>query len=105
VSDDFFGPEEHRFYRDQLRLSPTRVELQMKIAELERSRHELSQKVWRERLKSSEQSIALLTVLLRANETSRAARQTEILQRLIDGIVWDWDNPYADPGDWVPLKE
>jgi hypothetical protein len=32
-------------------------------------------------------------------------RQRRTLRRLLDGIVWDWDNPYLDPGDWRPLEE
>jgi hypothetical protein len=32
-------------------------------------------------------------------------QQKKTLQRLLDAIVWEWDNPYADPGDWVPLEE
>jgi hypothetical protein len=35
----------------------------------------------------------------------REQRQKQTAQRLIDGIVSDWDNPYAHPGDWVPFKE
>jgi hypothetical protein len=32
-------------------------------------------------------------------------RQAETVRRLIDAIVWEWDNPYSDPGSsgWVPL--
>jgi hypothetical protein len=37
---------------------------------------------------------------------ARQTRQAQTLQRLIDAIVWEWDNPYSDPGSsgWVPLS-
>jgi hypothetical protein len=36
---------------------------------------------------------------------AREHRQAETLQRLVDAIVWEWDNPYSDPGDWTPLED
>jgi hypothetical protein len=35
----------------------------------------------------------------------RRLGQQQTLQRCLDAIVWEWDNPYLDPSDWVPLRE
>ena len=38
-------------------------------------------------------------------EILRRGCQRETLQHCLDAIVWEWDNPYLDPSDWVPLSE
>jgi hypothetical protein len=32
-------------------------------------------------------------------------RRNETIQHLKDAIIWEWDNPYLDPGDWTPLED
>jgi hypothetical protein len=39
-------------------------------------------------------------------ETRRLQRkQKRTLQRCLDAIIWEWDNPYVDPSDWTPLED
>jgi hypothetical protein len=38
-------------------------------------------------------------------EGARQARQAQTVQDVLDAIVWEWDSPYLDAGDWKPLKE
>jgi len=40
----------------------------------------------------------------RRQKAQQRQRRRRTLQRCLDAIVWEWDNPYLDPGDWVPLK-
>ena len=39
------------------------------------------------------------------SEAAIAAASERGLQWLRDRIVWEWDNPYVDPGDWTPFEE
>jgi hypothetical protein len=39
------------------------------------------------------------------SEAAIASASERGLQWLRDRIVWEWDNPYVDPGDWTPLEE
>jgi hypothetical protein len=32
-------------------------------------------------------------------------QQKKTLQRLLEAIVWEWDNPYVDPDNWTPLED
>jgi len=56
-----------------------------------------------------ERTVEILRVreraLQRRQKAQQRQRQRRTIQRyLIDPVVWEWDNPYLDPGDWVPLE-
>jgi hypothetical protein len=68
-------------------------------AELDKMRRETQQRAIGELADAVADNRAILEEIL------RRVRQTGTLQHCLDAIVWEWDNPYADPGDWVPLEE
>jgi hypothetical protein len=41
----------------------------------------------------------------RRQKAQQRHRQRKTLKRCLDAIVWAWDNPYIDPGDWTPLED
>ena len=47
---------------------------------------------------------ALAVTITRAMAVTLGAAE-KTLQRWLDAIVWEWDNPYVGPGGWTPLEE
>jgi hypothetical protein len=58
-----------------------------------------------ERLVAEHLGVDAVNLMRERQKEEQRLCQEETLQRVLDAIVWEWDNPYVDPGDWRPLEE